>query len=117
VPGDSRLVYSTDGGRVRPPATPPVRRPSATQPAPAVPEDGVVRLHRGKPGKGGKPLTLISGLPGSDADLDALLKQFKQSIGTGGSRDGRILSIQGDHRERLREKLEALGYRVKIAGG
>jgi translation initiation factor 1 len=110
-------VYSTDGGRVRPAPSPPPR-PAKPQPSTVdVPDDGVVRLHRGKPGKGGKPLTLVSGLPGSETDLDALLKQLKQSLGTGGSRDGRVLNIQGDHREKLRERLEALGHRVKLAGG
>jgi translation initiation factor 1 len=83
----------------------------------AVPDDGVVRLHRGKPGKGGKPQTVITGLPGSESDLDSLLKQLKQAIGAGGSREGRVLTMQGDHRERLRERLESLGPRVKLAGG
>lgn len=121
VPGnDSRLVYSTDGGRVRTAPEAPKRRgpaPAIANPARTVPDDGVVRLHRGKPGKGGKPLTLITGLPGDDTALDAILKQLKQSIGAGGSRDGRVLSIQGDHRDRIRERLESLGYRVKLAGG
>lgn len=119
--GDSRLVYSTDGGRVQPPrpapkASTPVRGRTPA-PAASVPDDGIVRLHRGKPGKGGKPLTLITGLTGTESDLDALLKQLKQAIGAGGSREGRVLSIQGDHRDRLQERLETLGYRVKRAGG
>jgi len=62
-------------------------------------------------------VTLISGLPGDEATLDALLKQLKQACGAGGSRDGRLLEIQGDHRERLQAALTALGHRVKLAGG
>lgn len=119
MPGDnSRLVYSTDGGRVRSPAgSPPRRKPSAPPAAyPADPGDGVVRLHRGKPGKGGKPATLIVGLAGPETALDATLKQLKTALGAGGTRDGRVLIIQGDHREKLKPLLEQQGHRVKVAG-
>lgn len=115
---NSRLVYSTDGGRVRPSPVPARRsRPQPSPGLPADPGDGIVRLHRGKPGKGGKPATLVVGLPGAGADLDALLKRCKQSLGTGGSRDGRVLVIQGDHREKLKALLEGAGHSVKLAGG
>ncbi len=117
---NSRLVYSTDGGRVTEPKAPrargrPPAKPAAT-PA-VVPADGVVRLHRDKKGRGGKVVTLITGLPGNAAALDALLKQLKQHCGAGGTREDTTLVIQGDHRERLRGALEALGHRVKLAGG
>ena len=40
----------------------------------------------------------------------------------GGAADGEptgyvVVEIQGDHRERLAERLRALGYPVKLAGG
>ncbi|MFN8639507.1 MAG: stress response translation initiation inhibitor YciH [Dehalococcoidia bacterium] len=118
---NSRLVYSTDGGRVKPvrPEKPaPSRGPTPPKSrAPAVPADGVVRIQRSKQGRGGKTVTLITGLPGSDTDLDALLKALKQLCGAGGAREARTLEIQGDHRERIRERLEALGHRPKLAGG
>lgn len=115
---DSHLVYSTDGSRVRPPAGPPARKP---KPAPsartAPPDDGVVRIQRDRRGRGGKTATTITGLPGSEEELDTLLRALKQHCGAGGSRDGRTLEIQGDHRDRLLQKLEALGFRPKLAGG
>ena len=115
-PGDtSRLVYSTDGGRT------PHNRLVAKGPAPAtspnVPNDGIVRIQRDKKGRGGKTATTITGLPGTDAELDALLKSLKQFCGTGGSREGRTLVLQGDQRERLLERLLALGHKAKLAGG
>ena len=118
MPDDSRLVYSTDSGRVRqpPPATRKPRRGSADT-LPDDPGDGIVRLHRGKSARGGKPGTLVVGLPGNDAALDATLKRCKHQLGTGGTRQGRVLVIQGDHREKLRALLEADGHRVKLAGG
>ena len=120
--GDSntRLVYSSEGGRVRPPA--PTRRPTGARgtesgPLPPDPGDGIVRLHRGKSGRGGKPGTLVVGLPGTSSELDAILKRCKRQIGAGGTRQDRVLMIQGDHRERLQALLEAEGHTVKLAGG
>ncbi len=121
MPGDSRLVYSTDGGRVKPPLTPHNRKvaaPAAKQtPNSSAPDDGVVRVQRDKRGRGGKTATTITGLPGDDAALDTLLKTLKTHCGAGGSREGRTLAIQGDQRERLVDKLTALGYKPKLAGG
>lgn len=117
----SRLVYSTDGGRVKlPPAGLTNRRvspPIAKGRQAIVPDDGVVRVQRDKKGRGGKTATTVTGLPGNDADLDALLKVLKQHCATGGSREGRTLVLQGDQRERLVEKLTGMGHSAKLAGG
>ena len=122
----SRLVYSTDGteaGRIRTPSTPPPPRGRATskhtskQAGPPVPDDGYVRIKREKAGRGGKTVTTVTGLPGGDADLEAMLKVLKQLCGAGGSREGATLELQGDHRERIQTKLESLGHKVKLAGG
>jgi translation initiation factor 1 len=111
------LVYSTDGGRVN--ELRPVVKGKRADPkqAAAPPNDGIVRIARDSRGRHGKTATTITGLPGDDAVLDALLKQLKQACGAGGSRDGRVLEIQGDHRERLRDALSAMGHTVKLAGG
>ena len=120
---NSRLVYSSDDGRVRPPAALTTRKsrrarnPAGEEGLPADPGDGVVRLHRGKSARGGKPGTLVVGLRGSDSELDAILKRCKQRMGTGGTRQGRVLMVQGGDREKLQELLEAEGHTVKLAGG
>ena len=119
---DSRLVYSTDGGRVKPLAphnrkvAPPAPHRAPGTPHPA-PDDGIVRIARAKAGRGGKTATAITGLPGSETDLDALLKQLKQHCATGGTREDRTLFLQGDQREKLLAKLTALGHKAKLAGG
>lgn len=121
---NSRLVYSTDSGRItytgnrKPESLPGAKPATGKGPAgPSVPDDGIVRVHRQKAGRGGKTATLVTGLPGPDADLDTILKTLKAQCGTGGSREGRTLVIQGDLRERLVGLLEAKGFRVKVAGG
>lgn len=117
----SRLVYSTDGGRVAKPGYMGNRKPPAIaakpQSGPQVPDDGIVRVHRQKAGRGGKVATLVTGLPGNDADLDSLLKTLKAQCGSGGTREGRTLIVQGDLRERVAALLEARGLKVKLVGG
>jgi translation initiation factor 1 len=110
---DRRLVYSSDGGRAQP------RREARDRQAPAVavPNDGFVRVARERAHRGGKTVTVIRGLEGPEPDLAARLSELKRLCGAGGSlRDG-ALEIQGDHRERICDRLRALGYKVKLAGG
>ena len=82
-----------------------------------VPRDGVVRLLRDRKSRGGKTVTLITGLSGTPAALTALSSDLKRLCGTGGTLRGEVLELQGDFRERLRVELERRGYTVKIAGG
>lgn len=119
---NSRLVYSTDGtdgGRIKPPEPPqrPTSKQTSKSSGPPVPDDGFVRIRREKGGRGGKTVTTVTGLPGSDADLDAMVKLLKQLCGAGGTREGSSVLIQGDHRDRIQAKLESLGHKVKLAGG
>jgi translation initiation factor 1 len=50
-------------------------------------------------------------------DLKELAKSLKSLCGSGGTAkyeaDNQIIEIQGDHRERVAEKLRSLGYKVK----
>ncbi|MGE4057030.1 MAG: translation initiation factor [Vicinamibacterales bacterium] len=116
----SRLVYSTDGSggtRIRPPDPPKRQKPVPARAASKPPADGTIRIQREKKGRGGKTVTIVTGLRGSERDLDALLTTLKQLCGSGGTREDDALVIQGDHRERVKTKLESLGHRVLLAGG
>jgi translation initiation factor 1 len=111
----SRLVYSTDGGRV--PSPPPASRPALPAAAHRPPDDGVVRITRDRGNRGGKIVTVIHGLRARGAALDALAAELKRLCGAGGTVKDGVVEIQGDHRERVAEKLRALGHTVKLAGG
>ena len=77
----------------------------------------VVRVGRETKGRRGKGVTTISDLPLDEIGLTELATKLKTRLGTGGTvKDGRI-EIQGDHRDRIVAEFEAMGYRVKRAGG
>jgi translation initiation factor 1 len=108
-------VYSTDGGRVRQPNQPPMT-PDESAVKPSIPNDGVIRIFRERGGRNGKIVTVIRGLsPG--AVLPTLAADLKRLCGAGGTVKEGVLEIQGDHRERLAERLRELGHPVKLAGG
>ena len=114
---DTRLVYSTNGGRLCPQCHRPVANCACGDSRPAATGDGVVRLHRETQGRGGKTVTVIKGLPLAADALQALASRLKKKCGVGGAAKGGTIEIQGDRRQLLKEELERLGYRVKIAGG
>jgi translation initiation factor 1 len=112
-----RLVYSSDSGRICPECSRPVHtcacRTKSSQPA----GDGIVRIRRESKGRGGKTVTVISGIPLPEAGVKEVATLLKKRCGSGGTvRDGSI-EIQGDHRETLLAELAARGYQVKLAGG
>lgn len=105
---ESRLVYSTETGRIRPEESKPETPPES---------DGIVRLHRETKGRGGKAVTLITGVPLAGAELKTLAKDLKKLCGVGGAIKDGVITIQGDQRENLKPALEKRGFTVKIAGG
>ena len=106
---EHRTVWSSDQGDLRKKeskAGPPISLPANQQTA---------YLHRESKGRGGKAVTLIKNLTLTPADLKILAKKLKAACGSGGTvKDGNI-EIQGEHRQKIAEALEKLGY--KIAGG
>jgi translation initiation factor 1 len=113
-----RLVYSTDGGRVTtcPTCGRSYKECRCGQPAPSTRKnDGIVRVMRDRKQRGGKTVTVITGVPAGDAG--ALAQQLKKLCGSGGTLKEGNIEIQGDHCEKVMAKLIALGYKVKRAGG
>lgn len=104
---NSRLVYSTDVGRVNQPEAAP-QRPKG---------DGIVRIQRQTSGRKGKGVCLISGIDQDDAALSKLAAELKKKCGCGGAVKDGVIEIQGDKRDLLKQLLEAKGMKVKLAGG
>ncbi|MGG4662689.1 stress response translation initiation inhibitor YciH [Providencia vermicola] len=104
---NSRLVYSTDIGRMDE-EKPKVERPKG---------DGIVRIRRETSGRKGKGVCVVTGLDLDDVELIKLAAELKKKCGCGGAvKDGNI-EIQGDKRDVIKQLLEAKGVQVKLAGG
>jgi translation initiation factor 1 len=106
---DSRLVYSTDLGRIK--------NNDSEKRTQLPPSDGIVRLKRITKGRKGKGVSTIEGLDMSANELKALCSELKKQCGCGGSVKGFTIEIQGDVREKLKDILEKKGMKVKLAGG
>ena len=104
---NSRLVYSTDSGRIDEPKEK-AERPKG---------DGSVRIQRQTSGRKGKGVCLISGIDVDDAQLAQLAAELKKKCGCGGAVKDGIIEIQGDKRDVIKSLLEAKGMKVKLAGG
>ena len=76
-----------------------------------------MRLLRDRKSRGGKTVTLVTGLSGATSELESLASDLKRLCGTGGTLRGDVIEIQGEFRDRLKAELERRGYTVKLAGG
>ena len=101
---NSRLVYSTETGRIDEPKAV-AERPRG---------DGIVRIQRQTSGRKGKGVCLITGIDLDDDALAKLAAELKKKCGA--LKDG-VIEIQGDKRDLLKTLLEAKGMKVKLAGG
>jgi translation initiation factor 1 len=119
-----RLVYSTDSGRVSncPVCGKPYKHCLCDQQSEQ--SLGKPRIHRGtdsvrvmrdRKHRGGKTVTVITGVP--DSEMAALAQQLKKLCGSGGTVKDDTIEIQGDHCDKVQAKLTELGYKVKRAGG
>lgn len=65
----------------------------------------------------GKPITILEGYKGADADFKKLAKELKTKLSVGGSfKDNKII-IQGDYRDKIMALLQEKGFKVKRVGG
>ena len=71
----------------------------------------IVRLDR--KGRGGKSVTVVEGLQISKKNREALLRELKAGLGTGGTVKDMSLEIQGDHCAALITALTKMGFRVR----
>ena len=118
---NSRLVYSTETGKICPSCQKPVadctckKKKSRSQPNIKI--DGIIRVQREVKGRKGKTVITVSGFQINADELKNLATQLKRRCGTGGSVKDDVIIIQGDHRNTLVAELENRGFKAKIAGG
>jgi len=61
----------------------------------------------------GKVVTVVEGIDDTDIDLDDLARKLKTRCAAGGTaKEGRI-ELQGEHKKKVKEVLEELGFSVE----
>ena len=63
----------------------------------------------------GKMMTVVDGINPNDLDIDMLITKLKKKCASGGTiKDGKI-ELQGDHRIKVKETLEEMGFMVEVS--
>jgi translation initiation factor 1 len=90
-----------------------------TEPAkPAAPDPfaGKIVLSISRKGRGGRTVTIVSGIRGGEPVLDALCRELKKALGCGASVDGDTIVVSGDIIDRTKAWLEAKGAKKLVVG-
>lgn len=111
-------VFSTDKGRICPNCGKPLtlcickknKEVSGSK-------DGIVRVRLERKGRGGKTVTLIEGITGTEKFLKEIAKELKRVCGAGGTVKSGVIELQGDVRDLVLNKLIEKGFTAKKAGG
>lgn len=114
---NSVLVWSSEKGRICPgcgEAAADCRcKKIRQQPA----GDGVARVRRETKGRGGKTVTVVTGIQGDEMAVKSMAGELKKRCGSGGTvKDGSI-EIQGDFCDLIVAELTKRGLKAKKAGG
>lgn len=107
-----KLVYST-----RPEADLSEQQKSGGVTVSLPPQQQTIRVSIDKKGRQGKTVTVAAGFQLTPADLQSLEKTLKQFCGAGGTCKENEIEIQGEHRDKIMQKLMALKFKVKRVGG
>ena len=113
----SKLVYSTESGRICPECGNTPDASARGSGSAKTRNDGVVRVRREVKGRAGKTVTTIEGVPLRGEAFETLASELKRRCSAGGSMKGGVIVLQGDHRKTVVPLLQAKGYNVKMAGG
>ena len=103
-----RIVFSTE---------PQPEQPVAPRVKGTPPRQQQVRVALERKGRGGKSVSLVTGVIGAPAELEKLCKLLKNRLGAGGAVKDQVIEIQGDQRDKIVAVLLELGYQAKKAGG
>ncbi len=61
----------------------------------------------------GKIVTVVEGFDTADIDMDDLARKLKTRCAAGGTHKDSRIELQGDHKKKVKEVLEELGFSVE----
>lgn len=73
----------------------------------------IVKIREQRNPKTGNPVTVISDIKHNPQVIEKLAKKLKSSCGAGGFVDGKTITIQGSHTDRIKPILEKEGFQIE----
>lgn len=114
----SRLVYSTETGRLCAACGQAFASCTCAQAKKAaIAGTGQVKVSRQTKGRGGKCVTVVTGVALAGDTLAALGKTLRSRCGAGGTVKDGVIEIQGDHCDAVLQALLQAGHAAKRSGG
>jgi len=115
---DSKLVYSTSGDNNCTTCGKPLHKcrcEKKHQPATkSGSNDALIQLQR--KGRGGKEVTVVTGLTLNGMEMLALLQELKSALGCGGTLKQQQLELQGNRIDAITSALNSRGIIAKVSG-
>lgn len=62
----------------------------------------------------GKTVTMIEGIDENDIDIDDLARKLKTKCAAGGTAKNGRIELQGDHKKKVKETLEDMGFMTEV---
>ena len=113
---NSQLVFSTESNKQKCPKCGRLECIcEKTENAPLAGQTAKILIDR--KGRKGKSVTVVEGLHVNPMHLAEIAKSIKQKLGTGGTAKKGRIEIQGEHRPKIAEILQAMGVTTKNSGG
>ncbi|MCA0445041.1 MAG: translation initiation factor [Bacteroidetes bacterium] len=76
-------------------------------------QDKALVVKTDRSGRAGKTVTLISGFDHNPQVIEKIAKDLKQACGTGGTVKGKVIEIQGDKVQKVKELLVTKGFAIR----
>lgn len=114
---NEEFVYSTEEGDLRKKHKGRPKKRQGSRTPPGIKDDGIIRVQRESKARGGKTVSVVYGLPGSEDELRDWSTRLKQQCGCGGSVKSGTIIIQGDKVDSIVNILNDAGFSAKRAGG
>ncbi len=114
---NTRFVYSTDGSHHNICKNCGELKCKCKSTTAVIPNETTLKIRLEKNGRGGKVVTVVFELPHNPDYFKELTKKLKATCGSGGTFKDDTIEIQGDHKAKLKQALEKLGFKAVLAGG
>jgi len=62
----------------------------------------------------GKIVTVVDGIDSTDIDMDDLARKLKNKCAAGGTAKEGKIELQGDHKKKVAQTLEEMGFKTEV---